>query len=118
MYDITNKNSFDEIRNFWINDVKEYFLNNKGIIALVGNKSDLFEIEEVSEKEAKEFANEIGAILTTTSAKISNGIDELFKLIAKQIVVLNPPKENPNSWKLKEIHLPPNNRRTIKLIEC
>ena len=23
VYDITNKNSFDELRNFWINDVKE-----------------------------------------------------------------------------------------------
>ena len=37
VYDITNKNSFEEIKKFWINDVKENFLNNKGIIALVGN---------------------------------------------------------------------------------
>ena len=59
---------------------------------MVGNKTDL--LGEVPEKDAKNFANEIGAIFTTTSAKISNGIDELFKTIAKTIALLHPPDKN------------------------
>ena len=59
---------------------------------MVGNKTDL--LGEVPEKDAKNFANEIGAIFTTTSAKISNGIDEIFKTIAKTIALLHPPDKN------------------------
>ena len=54
----------------------------------MGNKSDDYENEDVKDGEAKEFAKSIRAIFKKTSAKLGNGIDELFKIIGKQY--LNP----------------------------
>ena len=44
-------------------------------------KSDLFDREQVSEQEARTYANEIGAVFKLTSACTSAGIEELFKSI-------------------------------------
>ena len=52
----------------------------------------MYEYEEVSEVEAKAFAKDIGAIFQTTSAKLSNGVEELFRMIGKKFV--NPDAEN------------------------
>ena len=54
VYDITNKVSFENLE-FWINSVNEELGNEKYIKAIVGNKSDLYLQEEVSEEEAKQF---------------------------------------------------------------
>jgi small GTP-binding protein len=84
VYDITRKDSFEQIKEYWFNQVKEKSPNNV-IIALAANKIDLFENEEVEEKIARDFANEIGAIFMMTSAKNKDGIDELFDIIANKI---------------------------------
>ena len=84
VYDITRKNSFDEIKNYWIKQVKEKSPNNV-IIALVANKIDLFENEEVEEKVARDFANNERALFMMTSAKNKEGIDELFENVANKI---------------------------------
>ena len=78
VYDITQKNSFESIKSYWYEQVKE---NGEKTIVLgiVGNKSDLYEQEEVSENEAREFAQSIGAIFALTSAKMNTGVDALFK---------------------------------------
>ena len=52
----------------------------------------MYEYEEVTEQEAKAFAKDIGAIFQTTSAKLSNGVDELIRMIGKKFV--NPDAEN------------------------
>ena len=54
----------------------------------MGNKSDDYENEDVKDGEAKEFAKSIRANFKKTSAKLGNGIDELFKMVGKQY--LNP----------------------------
>ena len=51
-----------------------------------GNKNDQYELEEVQDREAKEYAKEIGAIFKTTSAKTYDGIEDMFKLIAKRVL--------------------------------
>jgi small GTP-binding protein len=84
VYDITRKDSFEQIKEYWFNQVKEKSPNNV-IIALAANKIDLFENEEVEEKIARDFANEIGAIFMMPSAKNKDGIDELFDIIANKI---------------------------------
>ena len=67
VYDITNKNSFDEL-NFWIKSVEE-LLGTEPTLGLVGNKIDLFDKQQVSKEEGKKLANEIGAVFAETSAK-------------------------------------------------
>jgi hypothetical protein len=41
----------------------------------VGNKSDMWEYEDIDEQTGKDFANEIGALFFRTSAKNGTGID-------------------------------------------
>ena len=62
-------------------------------MAVAANKSDMYEYEEVEEKEGMAFAKQYNAIFQTTTAKDANGsIDLLFKNLGKKF--LNPNIEN------------------------
>ena len=87
VYDITNLKSFQEIQNYWYSETKDS-CDNDVIYALVGNKSDLYEKEEVNEIDAQKYAEEINAIFKTTSALSNVGINNLFENIAQKL--LNP----------------------------
>lgn len=83
VYDITRKETFDELKNYWADQIKER--SDEGVIlAIVGNKEDLYESEQVDEKEARKFAEELGAIFGKTSAKNQSGVNDLFIEIAKK----------------------------------
>ena len=83
VYDITRKESLEGLKEIWYPDLKK-FGEKYNILAVVGNKSDLYEKEEVNEDEARAFANEIKAEFDTVSAKNGDNIDNLFgKLINK-----------------------------------
>ena len=58
---------------------------NDVIIAIVANKSDLYEEKQVSNETGEEFANQIGAIFASTSAKNDSGIQALFDNIGQKI---------------------------------
>ena len=106
VYDITNKASFDDIKTYWIPELKEnsqsniskyilklilhiniYFL----VLVLAGNKSDNYMSEQVTDNEGKALAKEINAIYKRTSAKLNTSIDEMFNDIGKKF--LNPNSE-------------------------
>ena len=80
VYDITNKKSFEGLKKYWY---KQISLNSDkdAILALVGNKNDLYNNQQVNDNEAIEFADTIGAIFQVTSAKSNIGIDKLFQNI-------------------------------------
>ena len=92
VYDITERHTFDEIKDYWYKEIKE---NSQGniILGIAGNKSDLYENEKVSEEEGRNFASEIGAIFKLTSSLENFGITELFKRIGYKI--LSPDDSNP-----------------------
>jgi len=83
VYDITRKDSFEQIQQYWASQIKENSPSNI-ILALCGNKSDLIEEEKVDEEEARNYAKEINAIFYPTSAKNDSGITDLFLQIAKK----------------------------------
>ena len=83
VYDITRQDSFDELKNYWAQQIQES-TNSNIILAIAANKSDLIEKEEVDEETARKFAQEINAMFYLTSAKNSMGIDDLFFEIAKK----------------------------------
>ncbi len=57
------------------------------VIALAGNKSDLFNIEQVTEEEAIKLSETIGATtFRLTSAIEGNGINEIFKNIGLKLL--------------------------------
>eukprot|EP01017_Pseudomicrothorax_dubius_P031716 TRINITY_DN4073_c0_g2_i2.p1 TRINITY_DN4073_c0_g2~~TRINITY_DN4073_c0_g2_i2.p1 ORF type:complete len:199 (-),score=32.42 TRINITY_DN4073_c0_g2_i2:126-722(-) len=82
-YDITNSYSFEVLRK-WLDEIKEKAPDNI-ILAIVGNKNDLSNQEQITTKEAADLANSHKAIFIKTSAKESKGIDELFTSISERI---------------------------------
>jgi small GTP-binding protein len=93
IYDITNKESFEQLKNYWIDKINEYNSNDL-TLAVAANKSDLYMKEQVKEEEGREFAQKIGAIFRLTSAKNGEGIKEMFNVIGKKYLdsILNKNK--------------------------
>ena len=85
VYDITRRDSFEEVKNYWYEQLKTCGEKNI-VIGLAGNKCDMFDKEAVTEEEAKNFANEIGAQFQLTSAFKNMGIDDLFRMVGCKVV--------------------------------
>ena len=87
VYDIANKNSFDDIDK-WIKLFKES--NNMDVpIIIIGNKSDLYYQEEVSEDQSRLKAKEYGADIIYTSAltddRYSDNIQTAYKMLMEKV---------------------------------
>ena len=97
VYDITRKETFDNLKNFWYSQLKENSGSNV-VLGVAGNKCDLYESEEVKESEARQFAEEIGAIFELTSAQNNTGINELFFEVGNKYLDPNfkPSKDEDN----------------------
>ena len=85
VYDVTNEKSFQSIKDYWYNELKDNTGENI-IFNVVGNKIDLFEQENVNEDEAKNFAKSINAGFYLTSAKNNIDINKLFFTSGKQFI--------------------------------
>ena len=81
IYDISNKESFENIKEIWYPELKTYGETFK-ILSIVGNKIDKYEEEAVSEEEADSFAKEIKAKFFLVSANTGDGIDSMFSSLA------------------------------------
>ena len=88
VYDIRNRESFENIKKYWSQQFKDSGVQNI-VLAIAGNKCDIFNEEEVSENEAREYAESIGAVFQLTSCKENIGIDELFKESGKRFLEAN-----------------------------
>ncbi len=84
IFDITRKDTFSSIKDYWYKEVKENSPDDV-IIAIAANKSDLYEKEEVSQDEVEEFAESINAIYKQTSALNGSGIKEIFESIGDEL---------------------------------
>ena len=104
VYDIRRKASFESIQNYWYDQLKESGEENM-IIGIAGNKCDLFQDEEVTEEEAKEFAKSIGAVFKLTSCKENLGIDELFEECGRRYLEINNYHVSNNKSKDNKIKL-------------
>ena len=103
VYAINNDQSFKEIE-YWINSAKEALEEGKYVMALVGNKSDLYEDQQVSDDKAKEFADKYHMKLEITSALSDQaGFKHFLKeLIIDYIESLGSEEEDNNlSYKLR-----------------
>ena len=88
VYDITKKETFDNLKNYWYKEIKDS-CDKKIILAIAGNKSDLYVNEDVPEPEARDFAESINAIFTLTSAKDNDGVEKLFRDIGNKYLESN-----------------------------
>ena len=67
MYDTCSQQSF-EVMKTWIEELQSNGPQDI-ILAIVGNKIDRYDDEEVNYAEVKEYASKVGAILKLVSAK-------------------------------------------------
>ena len=67
VYDITNESTFEKL-GFWVKSVED-ILGKDPILAVIGNKIDLFEKQEVLKVKGEAYAKEIGALFYESSAK-------------------------------------------------
>ena len=85
VYDITREFSFEALKDFWYKETQNN-ADNDPILALVGNKIDLYEQQKVDNNDGKVFADEIKAIFQTTSALSNSGIKNLFDNLGKKLI--------------------------------
>ena len=83
VYDITAKKTFEQL-DYWYTQLVNQLGTSGYILAIVGNKKDLFIKEEVNEAQGKEFAKEKNAKFKLSSAKedpvsFTNFLEEIFK---------------------------------------
>ena len=85
VYDITSEPTFDGLKNYWYEQIKLNCENNV-ILAVVANKNDLYDNQLISDEDGQKFADEIGAIFQSTSAKNDSGIGKLFDNIGRKYI--------------------------------
>ena len=94
VYDITQKDTFEEIKNYWVKDVEEK-LGKDIIKGIVANKIDLFMNEQVTQEEGEEYAKSIGALFLSISAKTDNPkkFEDFLSKLYEQYLIKNEANE-------------------------
>ena len=112
VYDITDKKSFDDLEG-WIKMCKD-LLDNDYICGIAGNKMDLYSIEQVTENEARKFAENQKMKFQLVSAKEN---PESFDTFLKELIDGNPLFKsetnisNSNNFELKKNNVKPKKKR-------
>jgi len=90
-YDVTDENSFKNIRN-WVKQIEQNAQTNVCKV-LVGNKCDR-EDRKVSYDEGLQLANEFKMPFFETSAKSNYNVSETFTFLTKDILSISEPKSD------------------------
>ena len=102
VFAINNRKSFEEI-NFWINCVKDNLEENKYIMALVANKSDLIEEQEVPDEEIMKKGEELNIkVKITSAAEDSVGFKMFLEELLKDLVKSGIPLDRRQTFSLEE----------------
>jgi len=81
VYDITDRDSFTKVRH-WVKELRK--IVGKDIILLIaGNKCDLTKHRQVSDEDAKAYADSVGAVHMLCSAKTGKNVETLFLELTK-----------------------------------
>ena len=82
-FDVTSRDSFNSVGK-WIEDARA-LREDDVMLILAGNKADLSEHRQVSEKEARELADNLNLMFFETSAKTGLNIKTMFNEMAKKL---------------------------------
>ena len=83
-YDVTNRSSFDNIKTFWFDYVKDF--SNANLLYLLGNKIDLKERISVSSSEARNYCKEKNIRYFEISCLNSVGIKEFLDDLTNELI--------------------------------
>jgi Ras-related protein Rab-1A len=81
-FDLTNRNSFQNVRN-WLEELNIY--TNDVVKIMVGLKQDLSTERQVSTEEVIEFANQFNLKYIEASSKTGLNVDEMFHQLSDEI---------------------------------
>ena len=112
VYSIENKESFNQLE-FWINHAKETLGEGKYIMAILGNKSDLFEEQVVPDEDAKNLAKKLNMKMAITSALADKeGLKKYLRELLIDYINLIGPEEVQNfSIKLRASSIDNKNKK-------
>ena len=99
-YSIVDHKSFEHL-DYWYRLATE-IIGTDIVLGVAGNKSDLYETEQVKDSEGQEFANKYNAEFKLVSAKTNKeGIDFLFDKLIENYVNMKNGVNNPKSKYIK-----------------
>lgn len=84
VYDITDQDSFQKVKN-WVRELRR-MLGDDICLIIAGNKTDLERERHVSLEEAEMYAREVGAFHFLTSAKLNQGVEEMFLELTRRML--------------------------------
>ncbi|KAJ8405329.1 hypothetical protein AAFF_G00323200 [Aldrovandia affinis] len=84
VYDVTDEDSFEKVKN-WVKELRK-MLGNEICLCIAGNKIDLEKDRNVSMQDAEQYAESVGAKHYHVSAKLNQGIEELFLDLCKRMM--------------------------------
>ena len=85
IYDITNRETFENVRN-WIKSINAE-ADERVVIILVGNKCDFEENRQVSKEEGEQLAQELNLPFFECSAKENKNIIETFNGLTEKLII-------------------------------
>ena len=92
MYDISNKQSFDNIGN-WMQTINDNNSSIKISVVLVATKCDLIKERVISKENGEKLAEDFGIHFYETSSKDNINVEKAFYDIAQQIIEKNKGKK-------------------------
>ncbi|CAG9833094.1 unnamed protein product [Diabrotica balteata] len=84
VYDITDEDSFQKVKS-WVKELRK-MLGTDISLVIVGNKSDLEKDRHVDVEEAKTYAEKVKAMHFQTSAKLNEGVEEMFLALTQKML--------------------------------
>ena len=87
IFDITNKESFDQIENHWIPQLKKIVNLDEISVCFVGNKIDLEESRAVDKEQGEILAFKHGFVYREISALMNEGVDDCVSALTEKIVL-------------------------------
>jgi len=114
VYDVTDEQSFQNIRN-WIRNIEQHAADNVDKI-LVGNKCDMVSEKLVENARGQALADEYGIKFFETSAKSNINVVEAFTSIASDIKkrLMDNPNNAAKSDATKNVQIKPSDSSTKK----
>jgi len=110
VYDITDEDSFQKVKS-WVKELRK-MLGQDISLVIAGNKIDMEKNRHVSVEMAEEYAASVGAKHFHTSAKLNQGIDELFLDLSQSMVDSADAKQHSNKTSSSS-----SSRRTVRILD-
>ena len=86
VYDITNRDSFNQVEG-WLKQFKSEADNPNAVIIICGTKCDLENQRQISQQEGQELATKLGCLFAEVSAKDGDSVKKAFEKVIEEIDV-------------------------------